>query len=136
MPPIFLNDSKLLESVLKTTRISKKTAHPKSIPATEEAFLLFRGVVDARKCMADGRLHARMQCTKGCRMRVALQVVARSRSALLMPTELCSFQTAYSPCFLYEGHMARLQVLELQGDAPQSHSQRESLKWCERSSAQ
>lgn len=64
------------------------------------------------ECMAERRLHAKIQRKVGCRIAVAVHRVTRSWFALSKFIRLGSFQTLYSSHILYKRRKADLQVLK------------------------
>lgn len=98
----------LLLSILTKKKTSPKTASLTSVPTATETLLLFHGAAPVNECMADERLHAKMQWRKDCRIVVAFQVVSWAGIALANSIGLCSLQTAHSLYFLYEEKMALL----------------------------
>lgn len=81
LSPTLLKDSTFVQNILTKKKASTKTALPKSVPATTEAFFLLCRMMQVIECTGDDRLKAKMQRKTGCRIGVAVQIVARAGSA-------------------------------------------------------
>lgn len=88
--PGYLNSSKFLQRIL-TKKASEKSALPKFFPIIREALLLFNGVANVKKSMADVRFYTKMQWKTDCRVPVSMQVVSGAWSALSKFIRLRSF---------------------------------------------
>lgn len=112
----FLNGSTLLYNILTKEQAPAKTTLPKCVPTIAKALLVFHGITHVNECAADGLLHVKMQWKMCCRIRAAMQIVTRAYSTLSKSVGLGSFQTAFSPCLLYEASTAIVHVLKSQED--------------------
>lgn len=121
---LFLNGSKVLQSVEAKKKAAAKTILPKSIPTMTEALLRFQGIENLNSCLHNQFLYSRIGA--------AVQMVRRAWSALLKPNGLRNLRTAYWPYFIYDSRTATLHDLTACSDGSSLRSERESLHWVER----
>lgn len=92
----------------------EETAPPKSVWNMTESLHLFHRTAYANECMADRRLHAKMQWKTAERIGIAVQAVTRARSALSESVRLGSIQTACLQYFVYERRLLMLRIKKSQ----------------------